>query len=149
MTLGLIGLILSFSLKDQSNYYGLFVIPWITLTLGWTYVVNDEKISSIGRYFRTDLANQISSELNGRTPEELFGWESFGRSDAHRIRRKKEQLIINELTFVISGMGGLVGFFWLVPCVNVLLAFLSMIAMLLLIALSVEICVYADITNGR
>jgi hypothetical protein len=73
VTLGLIGLVVSFSLKDTAYYYGFFLIPWVTLILGWTYVVNDEKISSIGRYFRKNLATQISSELAGRTSEELFG----------------------------------------------------------------------------
>jgi hypothetical protein len=134
---------------DPSNYYGFFLIPWVTLILGWTYVVNDEKISSIGRYFRTDLAKQISFELNNRRPEELFGWEGFGRSDTHRIRRKKEQLVINELTFVVSGIGGLVAFFWLAPHINGLLIISSILAVLLLIVLSIEIYIYADITKGR
>jgi VIT1/CCC1 family predicted Fe2+/Mn2+ transporter len=139
----------SFSLKDTAYYYGFFLIPWVTLILGWTYVVNDEKISSIGRYFRKNLATQISSELAGRTSEELFGWEGVGRDDTHRIRRKIEQLIINELTFVVSGIGGLIAFYFLVQPTSILIISLCCLVLLFLIVLFVEIIIYADITKGR
>ncbi|WP_187329296.1 hypothetical protein [Halomicronema hongdechloris] len=33
-------------MSDPTHYYALLVIPWVCLILGWTYVVNDEKISS-------------------------------------------------------------------------------------------------------
>lgn len=36
--------------------------------------------------------------------ETIFGWEIAHRSDKHRKRRKIEQFIIDEITFVISGI---------------------------------------------
>ena len=149
VTLVALGGMLSFSLADPAHYYGFFLIPWITIILAWTYVVNDEKISSLGKYFRQNLAEQISLELTGRTSDEFFGWEGVGRSDTHRIRRKNEQLVINELTFVFSGFSGLLAFFWLVRPVNVLFVFSGFLALLFLITLFVEIIIYADITKGR
>jgi hypothetical protein len=34
--------------------YGLLLGGWVALVLGWTYVVNDQKISAIGGYIRSD-----------------------------------------------------------------------------------------------
>ena len=52
ITLGIFGSILSFALSNKTNLYALLVIPWVCLILGWTYIVNDEKISAIGKYIR-------------------------------------------------------------------------------------------------
>lgn len=50
--------ILSFALTNLANYDALLLVPWATLILGWTYLVNDEKISAIGRYIRLTLVEK-------------------------------------------------------------------------------------------
>src|SRR5216683_460240 len=67
--------------------YGLLLGGWVALVLGWTYVVNDEKISAIGKYIRSDLAKRLT---NGQE-ELIFGWEVAHRSDPRRLWRKIEQ----------------------------------------------------------
>jgi hypothetical protein len=46
VTIAVFGGILSFTLANK-NYYALLIVPWVCLILGWTYLVNDEKISAI------------------------------------------------------------------------------------------------------
>ena len=46
-TLGIFGAVVSFAMSNPANTYALLVVPWVCLVLGWTYVVNDEKISAI------------------------------------------------------------------------------------------------------
>jgi hypothetical protein len=58
-TLGEFGAIVSFAVSNPANSYALLVIPWVCLVLGWTYVINDEKISAIGRYIRLTLVEKV------------------------------------------------------------------------------------------
>ena len=80
---------------------------------------------------------------------EIFGWELEHRSDKHRKRRKIEQLIIDEITFVFSGMDGLIAFHCLVPKSNWAIKFLYWAEFGFLIILGVEIFVYADLGKSR
>lgn len=66
-----------------------------------------------------------------------------------RSRRKIEQLIIDEITFVASGLSCLVAFWWLVPQANWPIVLLVLVEMTLLIFLGVEIVLYADLAKGR
>jgi hypothetical protein len=149
VTLGVFGAVVSFAVSNPSNYYALLVIPWVCLILGWTYVVNDEKISSIGRYIRYKLVDKVKEHTGYGDLETLFGWEIAHRSDRHRMRRKIQQLVVDEITFVASGMIAL-GAFWFLaanPPVGVMI--LSWVELLLLIALGVETFIYADLGEGR
>lgn len=149
VTLGLFGAILSFALSGKTNYYALLVTPWVCLILGWTYLVNDEKISAIGKYIRYDLVNKIQ-QLNSNTAiESIFGWEIVHRSDKRRLRRKIEQLVIDEITFVLSGITALVAFWFLVSQPPVAVNICGILELLLLIVLAVEIVIYADLGVGR
>jgi len=58
-TLAAYGAIVAFAAKD--NHLALLVLPWVSIVLGWGYLVNDEKVSAIGRYIRIDLTNRIST----------------------------------------------------------------------------------------
>ncbi|NEP03270.1 MAG: hypothetical protein F6K58_32460 [Symploca sp. SIO2E9] len=149
VTLGLFGTVVSFAVSNPSNYYALLVIPWICLILGWTYVVNDEKISAIGRYIRHKLVDKVKEHTSYTELETLFGWEIAHRSDKHRKRRKIEQLIIDEITFVVSGIVALSTFWLLVPQPTLGVTILTWIELLLLIVLGVEIFIYADLAKGR
>ncbi|HLP88411.1 MAG TPA: hypothetical protein VK184_07455 [Nostocaceae cyanobacterium] len=149
VTLGVFGTIISFAASNPSNYYALLVIPWVCLILGWTYVVNDEKISAIGRYIRYQLVDKVIEITGYGDKEILFGWEITHRNDKHRKRRKIQQLIVDEITFVFSGAIALSAFWFLVSQPPLIITILSWLELLLLIVLGVEMFTYADLAEGR
>ena len=74
ITLGIFGSILSFALSNKTNLYALLVIPWVCLILGWTYIVNDEKISAIGKYIRLTLTEKVKTQTDYSDIESIFSW---------------------------------------------------------------------------
>ena len=80
--------------------------------------------------------------------ETLFGWEFAHRDDKHRKRRKIQQLIVDEITFVFSGVIALVAFWFLVLQPPLGVTILSWVELLLLIVLEVETFIYADLAKG-
>jgi hypothetical protein len=149
VTLLVFGGVASFAVSNAANYYAFLVLPWASLILGWTYLVNDEKISAIGRYIRLTLVEKIKEKSGYSDLNSLFGWEIAHRSDPRRSRRKIEQLIIDEITFVLSGIVALIAFWVLVPNVSAVIYILSGIEFFLLLVLGWEIIVYADLDKGR
>jgi hypothetical protein len=149
VTLGLFGTVVSFAVSNPGNYYALLVVPWVCLILGWTYVVNDEKISAIGRYIRHKLVDKVKEHTGYTDLETLFGWEIAHRDDQHRKRRKIQQLIIDEITFVVAGVVALAAFWSLIPKPPLSIMILSWVELLLLIGLGIETIVYADLKKGR
>jgi hypothetical protein len=149
VTLGLFATIISFAVSNSTNYYALLVVPWVCLILGWTYLVNDEKISAIGRYIRYKLVDKVKEHTGYQDLETLFGWEIAHRDDKHRKRRKIQQLIVDEITFVVSGLIALGAFWFLVPKPPIGVTILSWVELLLLIVLGVETFIYADLGKGR
>jgi hypothetical protein len=149
VTLGLIGTIISLAVSNTANYYALLVIPWVCIILGWTYVANDEKITAIGRYIRYTLTEKVKEQTGHTDIESIFGWETAHRSDNRRKRRKIEQLIIDEITFVLSGIVALISFWLLISNAPLAVNILGVIEILLLLILGVEIVIYADLAKGR
>ncbi|MFE7138200.1 hypothetical protein ACFVAG_10665 [Streptomyces sp. NPDC057644] len=76
----------------------LLAVPVICLILGWTYLINDEKISAIGSYIRERLGPRLG-ELAG-VRGVVFGWEEHHRQDAGRLTRKRLQTAADLLTYV-------------------------------------------------
>jgi hypothetical protein len=124
-------------------------LPWASIILGWGYLVNDEKISSIGSYIRGSLSKRLAGLVPGTTQADLFGWEEIHRKDPHRLRRKFEQLIVDELIFVVSGYGALIAFFYLVPNAILIAKIAAVIEVIFLGILALEIIIYADLRKGR
>jgi hypothetical protein len=149
VTLAIFGVIIPTAISDPTKYYALLVIPWICLILGWTYLINDEKISAIGRYIRLTLVEKVQQKTGHPDVESLFGWEIAHRSDPRRSRRKIEQLIIDEITFVLSGILALAVFFLLVPKAALAVYILGGFELILLLVLGWEIIIYADLAKGR
>lgn len=149
VTLGLFGTIIALAVSNATNYYALLVIPWVGLILGWTYLINDEKITAIGRYIRYTLTEKVKEQTGHTDIESIFGWETAHRSDNRRSRRKIEQLIIDEITFVLSGIIALISFWLLVSNPPLTVNILALIEILLLLVLGVEIVIYADLAKGR
>jgi hypothetical protein len=149
------------SLSKEEVYLLLLILPWVSLIMGWTYLVNDEKISAIGQYVRNNLSKKLAPYLgidiskleNPETPEakailseieSIFGWEIVHRNDERREYRKIEQLIIDEITFVLSGIGALIGFHVMTTNPTCLLQILWGFEFILLLVLGVEIVIYTD-----
>lgn len=151
VTLGVFGAVLSFALDKPDRSYALLVLPWVCLVLGWTYLVNDEKVSALGRYIRLELVPKVGKEMQISDTDALsvLGWEIAHRSDARRKRRKIEQLIIDEITFVVSGVTALVAFWMLVRPSNWMLWGVCLVELGLLVVLAVEIWLYADLAKGK
>lgn len=147
VTLAAYGAVIAFAVRD--NHLALLILPWVSIVLGWGYLVNDEKVSGIGRYVRIELTNRVAALCNVTKPEELFGWEIAHRSDLRRKRRKLEQLAVDMITFVLSGFAALAAFWVLDPGSQYLLKAVVIVEALLLLFLGIEIIVYADLKSGR
>ncbi|MEU8080309.1 hypothetical protein AB0B31_33240 [Catellatospora citrea] len=75
----------------------LLLLPPACLILGWTYLVNDQKVSAIGLHLRTVVIPRIHELMS---PEfALFTWENLHRADRRRLVRKSGQLAIDLTTF--------------------------------------------------
>lgn len=145
VTLGVFGAVVSFAVSNKTNSYAFLVIPWVCIILGWTYLVNDQKISAIGQYIRQTLNDKLKEKTGYKDTESIFGWEIAHRSDELRKRRKIEQLIIDEITFVCSGVIAILAFWFFVPQTPLAVNILCWAELLLLLILGYEIIDYADL----
>jgi len=149
VTLGVFGAVVSFALTDVTHYPALLVLPFVSLVLGWTYIVNDQKISSIGRYIRHDLSDLLHTLVGTRDTAPLFGWEVAHRDDQNRKARKRRQFVVDELTFVGSGAIGLVAYLTLEPNPSWQLWVAFWFGVAMLVPIAVDIFRYADFAKGR
>ncbi|MFI6273137.1 hypothetical protein [Micromonospora zamorensis] len=130
------------SVKDHANL--LLLLPVASVVLGWTYLINDEKISAIGRYVRTDLGPRLVALTSGGEP--AFGWETAHRSDARRISRKYLQLAVDLGTFVAPPIAALI-VFWMNGPLSFAFVAVSVIEVAATAVLAWQIAVYADLTR--
>jgi hypothetical protein len=131
--------------SNPYQFHALLLAAWVTLILGWTYVVNDQKISAIGEYTRESLKNAFDSE-----DKNLFGWEWFHAEDEPRWRRKFEQLVIDELSFTVVGIVAVFLFLFLSPNYGRWSVACAAMEIFLLFVLGCEIVFYAKIgPHGR
>lgn len=82
----------------------LLALPPVCVVLGWTYLVNDEKISAIGKHIREDLGPRLARLAQA---QEAFTWETAHRSDARRRSRKAVQCAVDLLAFCVVPLAGL------------------------------------------
>ncbi|MEU4794956.1 hypothetical protein [Streptomyces sp. NPDC023327] len=80
----------------------LLSVPAICLILGWTYLVNDEKISVIGHYVRDRLGPRLGELTSAQGA--LFEWEVYHRSVAGRAVRKRLQTAVDLFTYLVLPM---------------------------------------------
>jgi hypothetical protein len=121
VTLAAYGAIIAFVLHNGEattpsgmSAFGLLVLPWVSLVLGWSYLTNDLKISEIGNYIRRDLEPRLQSATDNST-NKILGYDYAHGLERHRRARKWIQFLINELTFAFSGMSAMAAFVMLVP----------------------------------
>ena len=137
------------TLTPRGDVALLLLLPPVCVVLGWTYLVNDEKVSAIGRYVRVALAPRLA-ELAGATEDEaraVFGWETAHRTDAGRRLRKYSQLVVDLGTFCVPALAALV-FFWVVAAHRADLIVVSVVEAVLAVLLAVQIVRHADLAGA-
>ncbi|MEU3561472.1 hypothetical protein [Kitasatospora sp. NPDC006786] len=80
----------------------LLFVPAICLILGWTYLVNDEKISAIGCYVRDRLGPRLGELASAHST--VFDWEVYHRNVAGRTVRKRLQTAVDLFTYLVLPM---------------------------------------------
>ncbi|MFD8795271.1 hypothetical protein [Streptomyces vinaceus] len=119
----------------------LLAVPVICLVLGWTYLVNDEKISSIGCYVRDQLGPRLGELTAARNT--VFGWEIYHRDDASRTTRKRLQTAVDLLTYLALPVICMAAF-WRSPAAQPLLVMVSLAQTLALVVLGWQFLRYAE-----
>ncbi|MDW8475938.1 MULTISPECIES: hypothetical protein [Streptomyces] len=122
----------------------LLALPPVCVVLGWTYLVNDEKISAIGAYVRGDLGPQLA-RLAGA--EKVFDWEMAHRADARRRSRKAVQCGIDLLAFCVVPFAGLL-VYWVSGRTSTGLVVLSALEGLTVVGLGAQVVIYAKPFGG-
>ena len=117
ISLGVFGAIFSYAMFqiEADRSIALLVLPTLSLVLAWTYIVNDEKISQLGKYIREQLVEEIKNEAKSDQTNHIFGWESFHRDDDGRIPRKILQTAIDLMAFGLPPAVGIAMYYCLLP----------------------------------
>ncbi|MEU1407065.1 hypothetical protein ABZ471_32795 [Streptomyces sp. NPDC005728] len=117
----------------------LLALPPVCVVLGWTYLVNDQKISAIGTYVRDDLGPKLGRIAGA---EEAFTWESAHRTDHRRRSRKAVQCFVDLLAFCLVPLAGLT-VYWTAGHQGVGLLAVSVVEALAMVGLGVQVVWYA------
>ncbi|MFJ3214962.1 hypothetical protein ACIPLC_03450 [Kitasatospora sp. NPDC086801] len=110
----------------------LLSVPAICLVLGWTYLANDEKISTIGCYVRDQLGPRLRELASAHGA--VFAWEVYHRNVAGRTMRKRLQTAVDLFTYLVLPMVCTIAF-WCSPTVRPLLVVTSLVQTLALAVL--------------
>ncbi|WP_203716078.1 hypothetical protein [Asanoa siamensis] len=129
------------SAKGHANL--LLLLPPVSTVLGWTYLVNDEKVSAIGRYVDDVLRPRLA-----KGAEDVFGWEVAHRADRRRRSRKLMQLAVDLGTFCAPALSAIVVYWVNGPWTAAFLA-VSAVECAVVLALAVQIVGYADLGVRR
>jgi hypothetical protein len=104
-TLGSHAVIAAGTVQTGNPLLLLLVAP-VCLVLGWTYVVNDNRITAIARYIETVLVPALAQRAEPGLP--VLAWERAHRTGPGRRGRKVWQASVDLLTFVVSAVVALV-----------------------------------------
>lgn len=130
--------------RGQANL--LLLLPPVSVLLGWTYLVNDEKVSAAGRYIRTEIAPRLSVLVpDGST---VFAWETVHRSDPRREMRKMLQLAVDLSTFCVAPLAALVVFWDCGPRTATFMV-VSLAETVVVAVLAVQIILYSDLRKHQ
>ncbi|MFE7466127.1 hypothetical protein ACFU6R_18760 [Streptomyces sp. NPDC057499] len=110
----------------------LLCVSAVCLILGWTYLVNDEKISAISCYVRDQLGPRL--EELAAAQGTVFGWEVYHRNVAGRTMSKRLQIVVDLFTYLVLPMACTTAF-WCSPPVQPLLVLTSLVQTLALAVL--------------
>ncbi|MEV7190247.1 hypothetical protein AB0N81_00380 [Streptomyces sp. NPDC093510] len=134
--------VIAATIPSPSRTALLLLLPPLSVLLGWTYLVNDEKISAIGQYIRTGLGPRLAAAV--APGDGVFAWESAHRRDRRRGTRKRLQLAVDLLAFCVSPAAALT-VFWVHGHLTWPLITLSLVESAALVGLGIQIALYADL----
>jgi hypothetical protein len=143
-TLASIAAVIAATINAHGQANLLLLIPPVCVLLGWTYLVNDEKVSAAGQYIRTELVPRLSTLVPDGTA--VFAWESFHRSDPRRRARKVLQLVVDLSMFCVAPVAALV-VFWITGTQIVTLLVVSLAEVVIVAALAAHIVLYSDLSE--
>jgi hypothetical protein len=136
-----IGSVFSFAIESPRYYLAFLVLPFITLVLGWTYLVNDEKISAINKYIKTILIPKIH---NIEPDQYIESWETYLTNDKKRRERKNIQLLVDLLIFCGSGITSIGLFFILKNDYSIMNIIFSLGIIIAIILLAIQFIRYSN-----
>ena len=147
LTLGVSGTVFSIALEKPALGIAYLVLPFVCTILGWTYLVNDEKISSIASYIRSCLIPHFKN-LDSDS-DEIFdlSWETFLRKDRYRNQRKWTQLVVDLSTFCLTSTVSIVAFYEYYESVRWFHILISAIEIAFLVFLSLQFIRYAELSR--
>ncbi|MCT9011623.1 hypothetical protein [Streptomyces rhizosphaerihabitans] len=140
VTLASVTGVIAISLQGRNTDL-LLALPLVCIVLGWTYLVNDEKISAIGRYIRTELGPRLTVLSAAGTP--IFSWEVYHRSDRRRVPRKIMQALVDITAYIAVPAIGLAAF-WLHNSAGPLLILVSVAEGAALAGMAAQFLLYAE-----
>ncbi|MER5218024.1 hypothetical protein ABT063_47925 [Streptomyces sp. NPDC002838] len=120
----------------------LLALPPVCVVLGWTYLVNDEKISAMGTYVREALGPRLAALAQPGGGFEAFGWETAHRGDERRRSRKAVQMVVDLTAFCAVPLAALV-VFWVDGGGGGLLVALSVLEAIAVAGLASQVVWYA------
>jgi hypothetical protein len=98
-----VGFVAGFLASHTQYSLAWLAIPWICSSFGWFYVMNDEKVSALQRYFTCALKPSL--------PVKVLGWETFERRKTRLIKTHKiGQLLVEESLFVLPSVVSVVAY---------------------------------------
>ncbi|MFF3326313.1 hypothetical protein [Streptomyces sp. NPDC002889] len=147
-TLAAMAAVIAAALQTDRRGELLLLLPPVSVVLGWTYLVNDDKISAIGRYVRDELGPRLAALTDGRSDVCVFGWEVAHRSDRRRTSRKWLQLAVDLIAFCLAPVAAVV-VFWTAGPVRAPLFAVSLAELAAIAVLGWQIVLYADVKRSR
>ncbi|MFJ8142540.1 hypothetical protein [Streptomyces sp. NPDC096013] len=110
VTLGVVAAVIAAAAQAKQASM-LLALPPVCVVLGWTYLVNDQKISAIGAYVRDELGPRLAVLAQPGGGFQPFGWETAHRGDRRRGSRKAVQIAVDLTAFCVVPLAAL-GVFW-------------------------------------
>ncbi|WP_043682933.1 hypothetical protein [Streptomyces xylophagus] len=143
VTLGVVAAVIAAAAQAKQASM-LLALPPVCVVLGWTYLMNDQKISAIGSYVRDDLGPQLAALAQPGGGFQAFGWETAHRGDRRRGSRKAVQIVVDLTAFCAVPLAALV-VFW-VDGQSGLLVAISLLETLAVAGLAWQVVWYAKAT---
>ena len=109
VTLGVVAAVIAAAAQAKQASM-LLALPPVCVVLGWTYLMNDQKISAIGSYVRDELGPRLAVLAQPAGGFQAFGWETAHRGDRRRGSRKVVQVVVDLTAFCAVPLAALVVF---------------------------------------
>lgn len=124
----------------------LLLLPVVCTALGWTYFVNDQKISAIGTYLGQHLSRSLVVSTRGGA--RFLTWEWFHRRDPRRRLDKSMQLAVDLLMFVAPALSAVV-VYWTAARTRPDLLVVSAVEALIVLGFGARVIAAADLSPTK